>query len=151
MVLCQLILLRAPSSPEPTADGSGSHASQGDLNAVAQQIHSDPPASAGLPFLPLFVLTEPVHWRELASGSGYLLSKKRCYLFDEQKGHETCPAMKRSERREKSGVFTFQCEEQRDLVMIIIFYGLFLYSCFFYCPSLLGYVNFNEKAHRDLV
>lgn len=33
--------------------------------------------------------------------------------------------MKRSERREKSGVFAFQCEEQRDLVMMITFYGYF--------------------------
>lgn len=63
------------------------------------------PCFCRLPFLPLFFLIELVHWREFASGSDYLLSKKRYYLLDEQKGHETSPAMKRSERKEKSGFY----------------------------------------------
>lgn len=38
-----------------------------------------------------------------------------------------------TEEKKKSLVFTFQCEKQKDSMIIIIFYGLFLYSCFFYC------------------
>ena len=51
------------------------------------------------------ILQNPVHWREFFFRVRISSLRKRCYLFDEQKDHETHPAMKRSKRRKNISVW----------------------------------------------
>lgn len=119
---------------------------QGDFSAISQADKTVTFPLWGLCFfLSLLILRKRVHWRKFFFRVRLSSLQKRCYLFDERKCHETCPAMKRSERRRKSGIFTFHCEEQKDSVIIIIFYGLFLYSSFFDCLRFLDKWILMEK------
>lgn len=81
---------------------------QGDFSAISQaKKNSDFSTLEALFFLSLLILTKPVHWREFFFKVRLSSLQKKDAIFDEQKGHETCPAMKRSEWKIKSGIFTF--------------------------------------------
>lgn len=125
---------------------------QGDFSAISQaKKNSDFSTLEALFFLSLLILTKPVHWREfffkvrLSS-----LQKKRCYLWWTKRPWNLSSYEKEWVENKvwDFHLLVWRAKGFRDYYYLL---WVFLYYCFFYCPLLLWWVNFNGKANSDLM